>query len=84
MYITVSWFACHREYAELFLTQALLVLFLVASIVLTSWSSFLLFHYLTTTPEEEWGRLPEITGLLWPCKHSTGSLRKLFLEHLQI
>lgn len=86
MYIIVSRLACHREYAEQSFTQTPLVLFLVASIIMAAWSSCLLFHYINITPEEDWGRLPQIVGLLWPCKHSTGSLRKPFqvLEHLQI
>ncbi|KAH9001742.1 hypothetical protein EDB92DRAFT_1966600 [Lactarius akahatsu] len=43
-----------------------LVLLLVASMAMASWSVYLLIHYLTTFPEEDWVRLPQTVGVLWP------------------
>ncbi|KAI9433971.1 hypothetical protein H4582DRAFT_959850 [Lactarius indigo] len=43
-----------------------LVLLLVASVIMTSWSIFLMIHYLTTFAQEDWVRLPQTVGILWP------------------
>ncbi|KAH9043001.1 hypothetical protein EDB84DRAFT_1559287 [Lactarius hengduanensis] len=38
----------------------------VTEMVVTSWSIVLVIHYLTTVPEEDWTRLPQRVGILWP------------------
>ncbi|KAI9457767.1 hypothetical protein BJY52DRAFT_453540 [Lactarius psammicola] len=43
-----------------------LALLLVASIVMTSWSIFLMVHYLTSFADKDWARLPQTVGILWP------------------
>ncbi|KAH9053838.1 hypothetical protein EDB87DRAFT_149718 [Lactarius vividus] len=43
-----------------------LVLLLVASVVMTLWSIILIVHYLTTFAAEDWLRLPQTVGVLWP------------------
>jgi len=51
---------------NLFVVTPLVVL-LMASVVMTSWSMFFLAHLLSTTPEEDWGALPQLVGILiWP------------------
>ncbi|KAN0141304.1 hypothetical protein V8E53_001060 [Lactarius tabidus] len=43
-----------------------LVVLLVASIVMTSWSMSSAIHMLTITPVEDWQNLPQLVGILWP------------------
>lgn len=43
-----------------------LVLLLVASVAMASWSVFIVIHYLTTFAEEDWIRLPQTVGIVWP------------------
>ncbi|KAH9171485.1 hypothetical protein EDB89DRAFT_1107126 [Lactarius sanguifluus] len=43
-----------------------LVLLLVASVAVELWSVFLLIHYVTDFREEDWLRLPQTVGILWP------------------
>ncbi|KAH9057119.1 hypothetical protein EDB83DRAFT_2613800 [Lactarius deliciosus] len=38
----------------------------VTEMAMASWSVFLLIHYLTAFAEEDWVRLPQIVGILWP------------------
>ncbi|KAF8270318.1 hypothetical protein EI94DRAFT_1784790 [Lactarius quietus] len=50
---------------NLFIIAPLVVL-LVASVVMTGWSMTLIVHCLTSTPEEDWGSIPQLFGILWP------------------